>query len=122
MKNLMWSACLILCWLWLPTAKAQNTLIVQEAEIASRSLSGHVYIGLGNVVGNGVLVELCSPNWERVIVSTKTDDTGYFSLEGTRGHLFYLRFSSPGVNPLQVKVRIRKQGARELSIHLNIAT
>jgi hypothetical protein len=102
--------------------EAQTTLVVQEAEIVSRSLSGHVNIGLEKAVGKGVTVELCSPAWKRVLASTKTDGTGYFSLEKARGHLFYLRFSSPGVNPFQVKVRIRKHGARDLSIHLSIAT
>ena len=109
--------------LWLLSmAEAQNATIVQKAEVVSRSLSGHVNIGLEKDVADGVTVELCSPDWKRVLASTKTDASGYFSLEGARGHLFYLRFSSPGVNPFLVKVRISKHGARELSIHLSIAT
>jgi hypothetical protein len=90
--------------------------------IVSRSLSGHVNIGLGKVAGKGVTVELCSPDWKTVLASAKTDDNGYFSLEKPPGKLFHLRFSSPGVNPLQVKVRLSKHAAQDLSIHLSIAT
>jgi hypothetical protein len=123
MKILNWSFCLVFFLLWFPTLSgAQVTLVVQEKEIVSRSLSGHVNIELEKEVGKGVTVELCSPRWKTVLTSTKTNDNGYFSLKKTRGNLFYLRFSSPGVNPFQVKVRISKHAAHDLSIHLGFAT
>jgi hypothetical protein len=65
-------------------------------------------------VGIGVTVELCSPDWKTVLAATKTDDAGYFSLEKSPGKLFYLRFSSPEVNPFQVRVRISKHAAHDL--------
>jgi hypothetical protein len=104
------------------SALAQTQLVVQEDVIVSRSLSGHVNIGLEKVAGKGVTVELCSPDWKTVLASAKSDDAGYFSLEKPPGKLFNLRFSAPGVNPLQVKVRLSKHATHDLSIHLSIAT
>jgi hypothetical protein len=47
MKNSKWTICLVYFLLWsLSLVEAQTTLVVQEAEIVSRSLSGHVNIGL----------------------------------------------------------------------------
>jgi hypothetical protein len=123
MKNSKRLIGLVILLLWaLRSTEAQTDLIVQEGVIASCSLSGHVNIGLEKVVGDGVKVELCSPDWKNVLVSTKTDSNGYFSLKKTQGNLFYLRFSSPGVNTFQLKVRIRKHATHNLIIHLNIAT
>jgi len=49
-------------------------------------------------------------------------DNGYFSFGERPGKLFYMRLSSPGVNPLQLRVRVKKHAADDLSIHLGIAT
>ncbi len=123
MKSSKWPVCLVVLVFWVAwSAQSQTQLVVQEGVMVSRSLSGHVNIGLEKVVGKGVTVELCSPDWKTVLASTKTDDNGYFSLEKSSGKLFHLRFSSPGVNPLQVKVRLSKHAAQDLSIHLSIAT
>jgi hypothetical protein len=123
MKNSKWLACLLVlpfCVAW--SVQAQTQLVVQEGVIVSRSLSGHVDVGLEKMAGKGVTVELCSPDWSTVLASTKTDDNGQFSLVPPEGKLFHLRFSSPAVNPLQVKVRINKHWAHDLNIHLTIAT
>jgi len=101
---------------------AQTTLVVQEGVEVSRSLSGHVNIGLEKVVGKGVTVELCSSDWKTVLSSTITDESGYFAFEKPPGKTFYMRLSSPGVNPLQLRVRISKHAAHDLTIHLSIAT
>jgi len=124
MKSSKWPVwfVMLVCW-FAGSAQGQTQVVVQEGVLVSRSLSGHVNIGLEKVVGKGVTVELCSPDWKKVLASTKTDDNGYFSLEKPPGKLFHLRFSSPGVNPLQVKVRLSKHAAQDgLSIHLSIAT
>lgn len=123
MKNSNWSVCLVVLLFWVVgSGQAQTQLVVQEGIIVSRSLSGHVNIGLEKVAAKGVKVELCSSDWKKVLASVKSDETGYFSLEKTAGKLFHLRFSAPGVNPLQVKVRLSKHAAHDLSIHLSIAT
>lgn len=122
MKSSKWPVWLVILVFWVACSQAQTQLVVQEGVLVSRSLSGHVNIGLEKVVGKGVTVELCSPDWKKVLASTRTDDNGYFSLEKPPGKLFHLRFSSPGVNPFQVKVRLSKHAAQDLSIHLSIAT
>lgn len=101
---------------------AQTALVVQQGVVVSRSLSGHVDVGLTKVPAKGVTVELCSSDWQTVLASTKTDDNGYFSLEQRAAKLFYIRVSSPGVNPFQLRVRVKKHAARDLKIHPSIAT
>jgi hypothetical protein len=113
----------IFCVLLLGFGRAQATLIVQEKVSVSRTLAGQVNVGLAEEPAKGVTVELCSPNWNTVITSVKTDDQGHFSLEKpTTKKLFYLRLSAPGINPYQLRVRIQKHGHPELTIHLSIAT
>jgi hypothetical protein len=101
---------------------AQATLVVQQKVSISQALAGHVNVGIAHEPAKGVTVELCSPDWQTVIASAKTDDHGYFSLEKpATGKLFYLRLSAPGINPYQLRVRIQKRGPPELTIHLSIA-
>ena len=104
-------------------AHAQSTVIVQEGVSVSRTLAGHADIGIIKASAEGITVELCSPDWQTVLASTKTDKNGYFSLRKPKlGDLFYLRLSASGVNPYQLRVRIKKHGAKELNIHLSNAT
>jgi hypothetical protein len=113
----------VFCLLFAGYGHAQATLIVQEKVSVSQALAGHVNVGMAHEPAKGVTVELCSPDWQTVIASAKTDDHGYFSLEKpAAGKLFYIRLSAPGINPYQLRVRIRKQGPPELTIHLSIAT
>jgi hypothetical protein len=113
---------LVLSYLPVSSAHAQWVLITKEGVVVSRSLSGHVDIGLKNALGNGVTVELCSPDWKTVLATTKTDDNGYFSLKKPPGKLFYMRLTSPGVDTLQLRVRVSKVARHNLRIHLIVAT
>jgi hypothetical protein len=100
-----------------------TTLVVQKKISVSRTLSGHADVGLTNAPASGVMVELCSSDWKTVLASTKTDEKGHFSLEKpATGKLFYIRLSAPGVDIYQLRVRINKHAAPELTIHLSIAT
>ena len=101
---------------------AQSTIVVQEDVIFSRSLSGHINVGLEKVAGKGITVELCSSDWKTVLASTKSDNHGYFSFQKPPGELFNMRLSSPGVNPLQLRVRVNRRAAHDLTIHLSVAT
>jgi hypothetical protein len=102
---------------------AQNTVIMQKWVSESRALAGHANIGLDRGPADGITVELCSPGWKTVLASTKTDRSGYFSLDKPKsGDLFYIRLSAPGVNPYQLRVRLNKSTGKELAIHLSIAT
>lgn len=96
--------------------------VMQKKISVSRALAGHVLVW-GTEPVSGVTVELCSSDWKTVIMSTKTDEKGYFSLERpATGRLFYIRVSAPGMDIYELRVRIDKQANRELSIHLSVAT
>jgi hypothetical protein len=98
-------------------------LVVQEKISVSRTLSGHAEVGLTNAPANGVTVELRTSDWKTVLASTKTDEQGHFSLEKpATGKLFYIRLSAPGMDIYQLRVRIEKNAAAELTIHLSVAT
>jgi hypothetical protein len=96
---------------------------VQKKISVSRALAGQVTVRGTTEPANGVNVDLCTPDWKTVLISTKTDDKGHFSLEqaGT-AKVFYLRVSAPGMNIYQLRVRIDKHAGQELSIPLSVAT
>lgn len=110
--------------LFLAVVTGQSTILVQQKQISvSRALAGHAVVEGTNVPANDVTVELCNSDWKRVLDSTKTNEKGYFSLERpATGKLFYIRFSAPGMNIYQLRVRIEKHATPELTIHLSNAT
>jgi hypothetical protein len=109
---------------FLAVGTGHSTMTVVKKQISvSRTLAGHAEVGGTKVPANGVTVELCSSNWKTVLDSTKTDEKGYFSLEkSATGKLFYIRLSAPGLDIYQLRVRIEKHAAPELTIHLSNAT
>ena len=114
---------LLTLFLFLAVGTGYSTERVTQKEISvSRALAGHVLVRGTDEPANNVTVELCSADWKTVFKSTKTDEKGYFELEqpGT-GKLFYIRVSAPGMNIYELRVRIKKQAAQELTIHLSIA-
>jgi 5-hydroxyisourate hydrolase-like protein (transthyretin family) len=108
--------------LW--TMGAHATIrVVQKKVSVSRALAGHVAVLGTEEPASGVTVGLCSPDWKKIIATTKTDDEGHFSLEKLANtRLFYLRVSAPGMDIYQLRVRIEKHAAEELKIHLSVAT
>lgn len=100
-----------------------TTRIVQQQVSVSRALAGQVLVRGTDEPARGVTVELCSPDWQTVLASTKTDEQGHFSLaQPATGKLFYIRVSSPGMDIYELRVRVKKHTAQELTIHLSIAT
>jgi|KBSMisStandDraft_5_1062788.scaffolds.fasta_scaffold1428729_1 hypothetical protein len=98
-------------------------LVIQQKPSLSRTLAGHALVRGTNEPLSGVTVELCNSDWKEVLITTKTDKNGYFSLEKPAiGKLYYIRLSAPGMNPYQLRVRIKMQAAQELTIHLSVAT
>ena len=98
-------------------------LVVQKETSVSRTLAGNALVFGTNEPIHGVTVELCGPNWKTILTSTKTDEKGHFSIEKpTMGKLFYIRLSAPGMDPYQLRVRIKMQAPTELTIHLTVAT
>ena len=110
--------------LLLAVQTGRTTMLVVQKEISvSRALAGHVLVRGTDEPANRVTVELCSTDWQTVLASTKTDEKGYFSLEQpATGKVFYIRVSAPGMDIYELRVRIKKQAAQELTIRLNVAT
>jgi hypothetical protein len=120
MRN-FFTACLLLI-LAGHAGHAQTTVFIQEKVSVSRALAGYADIGITNAAAEGITVALCSSDWSKVLASTQTDARGYFMLETPKtGDLFYLRLSAPGVNPYQLRVKIKKNTRSELRIHLSNA-
>ena len=100
-----------------------TTLVVQKEISVSRALAGQVLVKGTDEPANRVTVELRSSDWRNVLASTKTDAKGHFSLEPPNtGKLFYIRVSAPGMDIYELRVRINKHSAQELTIHLSVAT
>ena len=98
-------------------------LVTQKEVSVSRALAGHVLVSGTDEPASGVTVELRSPDWQTVLASTKTDEQGHFLLEQPKtGKLFYIRVSAPGMNIYELRVRIDKHAAQELTIRLSVAT
>ena len=98
-------------------------LVVQKEPSLSRTLAGHALVWGTNEPLSGVTVDLCNSDWKEVLITTKTDNKGYFSLEKpATGKLFYIRLSAPGMNSYQLRVRIKMEAPSELTIHLSVAT
>ena len=114
----------LLAVLIFPVGTVHATELVTQKEISvSRALAGHVLVSGTDEPASGVTIELCSSDWKTVLTSTKTDEKGHFSLEQpATGKLFYIRVSAPAMNIYELRVRIRKQAAQELTIHLSVAT
>ena len=73
--------------------------VVQKTISSSRSLAGHVHVLGTDEPVNGATVDLYTSDWKTVLVSTKTNDKGYFSLDKiAREQLFYIRVSAPGMD------------------------
>jgi hypothetical protein len=98
---------------------ANETLVVQEWVSVSQVLAGHVDVEMTDIPAKDVTVDLCSPHWETVLASTQTDDKGYFSLEAPeKADMYYLRLHAYGMNPYQLRVRLREDAPRELRIRM----
>jgi hypothetical protein len=119
------SRCVLLGFLLsLAVTIGRSTELVERKDASvSRALAGRAFVHGTNEPIRDVTVELCSSDWKTVLTSTKTDENGHFSLEKPAiGKLFYLRLSAPGMDIYQLRVRIKKQAAPELTIRLIVAT
>ncbi|MGE0406554.1 MAG: hypothetical protein AB7O65_09655 [Candidatus Korobacteraceae bacterium] len=116
---------LVVCFLVIlagSVGHAQTTVFIQEKVSVSHALAGYADIGITKAPAEGITVALCSSDWSTVLASTQTNVRGYFFLETPKtGDLFYLRLTAPGVNPYQLRVRIKKNVRSELQIHLSNA-
>ena len=73
----------------------------------------------------GATIEEVGPDWKGALRSTATDSDGRFALTPVKGRkIYYLQITAgvPGVNPLQVPVKIsRFRGKKLLRLQLELA-
>jgi hypothetical protein len=104
---------------------SQGAAVVQIAtQFKAQTLAGIVRTGWPEAAVTGVLVEECTSDWKVVKFSTKTDETGHFSLQGhaAKGP-HYLRLSGYGFNTTLIKVKISGRARdRELTLRIYVAT
>jgi len=97
--------------------------VVQLPLQRAKCLCGVVTIN-GDPV-RGATIEEVGPDWKGALRSTATDSDGRFALTPVKGRkIYYLQITAgvPGVNPLQVPVKIsRFRGKKLLRLQLELA-
>jgi hypothetical protein len=113
---------LILMGLGLDRSHAQVTAIVQEKVSISRVLAGHLKIGIEKIPAKGISVEARSADGN-VLALVKTDANGFFRMDTPKqSGIIHLRLFAPGVNPYELRVKIKRFGPSQLLIFMNYAT
>jgi hypothetical protein len=108
---------LLLCT---PSASAQDSVMLGRI-VTARSLSGVVVDRTGAPVSDAT-VELCAPDWKNCLVEATAGPDGRFTLvPKQRAHVYFLRVSSNGFNPLEFKVHLARLGHRRLRAELSVA-
>ena len=71
----------------------------------------------------GVQVEEVSSDWQTVLQTTSTGANGHFTIKPTsREKMYYLVFYLKNFNPMRIRVKIRSDSKRELSLRLEFGT
>src|ERR1700722_13547479 len=102
--------------------KAQNqTIELSDVQLA-KTLSAVVHDPTDSPLSN-VLVQEFDPKWKTVLRTSTTDKTGRFSLAPVQGRRVYcLQLSTPGFDPLRVRVQVDSKRGTNLKLRLEIAT
>ncbi len=92
-----------------------------EKPFAARQVAGTVVDTTAFPIEN-VLVQICDLHWSRCTATAITKTNGEFSFPSlTQKQLYYLRLSARGFNPLEVKIRTRHFGDREVKLQMSVA-
>lgn len=117
---LIFCTAVFLCAASLP---GQSDLIIQEKVSVASTLSGTVDVQITKAPVIGAKVELFSSDWNTVLASTVTSETGHFSFGRVPPQkLFNLQISAPGMNSYRLRARISKHSDRKLLIVLSVAS
>jgi hypothetical protein len=101
---------------------AGEQILMIDKPMKTRCLCGRVVVHGYDEGEEGVLVELCSPDWEKVISSTYTDSNGYFNFaDASQKKMYYLRFSLHSFHTMCIKAKISSSEKKELRIVLEFA-
>jgi hypothetical protein len=97
--------------------------VVELADVRlAKSLSAVVQEPTGSALTK-VLVEEFSPDWKTLLRTTVTDKHRRFSLATVQGRNIYcLQLSSPGFDPLRVRIQVNRKRGGNLELKLVIAT
>jgi len=97
--------------------------VIELADVQlAKSLSAVVRDPTGSPLTK-VLVEEFSPDWKTLLRTTATDNHGRFSLATGQGRNIYcLQLSSPGFDPLRVRIQVDRKRGGNLELKLVIPT
>jgi hypothetical protein len=99
-----------------------NSIPPQGYDQLVKSLSAVVEDPVGSPLTN-VLVQEFSPDWKTVLRTSATDEHGRFSLANVQSRKIYcLQLSTPGFDPLRLRVRVDRKRGANLKLKLTIAT
>ena|ERR1700719_90150 len=109
--------------LCLPLKTSAQYQIVELADVQlAKSLSAVVQDPVGSPLTN-VLVQEFSPDWKTILRTSATDNHGRLSLATVQGRkIYYLQLSTPGFDPLRVRVQVDRKRGTSLKLKLMIAT
>jgi Carboxypeptidase regulatory-like domain len=109
--------------LFLPLKIDAQHQIVELADVQlAKFLSAVVQDHQGSPLTN-VLVQELSPDWKTVWRTSTTNNHGRFSLATVqRRKIYYLQLSTPGFDPLRVRVQVDRKRGASLKLRLMIAT
>jgi hypothetical protein len=87
-----------------------------------KSLSAVAQDPVGSPLPNALVQEF-SPDWKTVLRTSATNDHGRFSLANVQGRKIYcLQLSTPGFDPLRLRVQVDRKRGANLKLKLTIAT
>lgn len=113
----------IVALLCLPLNVNAQYQVIEMADVQLvGSLSGLVQDPAGSPMED-VLVQEFSPDWKTVLLTSRTDAHGRFSLAALQGRKIHcLQLSTPGFDPLRVRVRVDRKRGGSLKVKFVIAT
>jgi len=109
--------------LCLPTESHAQYQIIELADVQLvKSLSAVVQDPSGSPLTN-VLVQEFSPDWKTVLRTSATDNHGRFTLASVQDRKIHcLQLSTPGFDPLRLRVQVDRGRGVNLKLKLTIAT
>jgi hypothetical protein len=99
---------------------AQATILDRNIRVA-RSLSAIVTTFDGDPMP-GIIVEELGENWNEILRTTKTDETGTFTFAPMKGRkIYYFRVSALGFKSLEFRMKIDNKHGKPLTLQMELA-
>ena len=109
--------------LCLPLKMDAQYQVIELADLQLvKSLSAVVEDPAGSPL-TSVLVQEFSSDWKTVLRTSATDSHGKFSLTSVQGRkIYFLQLSTPGFDPLRLRIQVDRKRGANLELKLTIAT